>query len=272
MKRAARDRVYAPLAPLDAQLKRWRREIGSRRTRAIFDHAAARIDREGHARLQEKHHAEAAVADDSDVLKYLDIAPWLMVHARIAAFLDIDERPPCSILDIGAGGGQFLAIAKAYGHEVTALDMPEPEIYRDLLALFGIPRIEGGVDWRAPLPAPVGRYDLIVIHGQVFDRVGRSSDRWRLPEWIGFLRHLAAQHLDLPGEIFLGLNRSVDTDEGRDYLWPLVELARSHGARTQPGRPFMHFRLAQSDPFPGEAGIDWPATRQDAPQSAHRGR
>ena len=250
-------RVYAPLAPFDAQLDRWRAETRDRRIRKIYDHAAATIDREDYAALQERYREEAEGANDSDVVKYLDIAPWLMVHARIAAFLDIDERQPCSILDIGAGGGQFLAIAKSYGHEVTALDMPQPEIYRDLLALLGIPRIEGGVSWREPLPDGIGRYDLIVIHGQVFDSVRGTRKRWRVPHWVGFLRYIARRHLDMPGEIFLGLNRSVDTKAGRDYLWPLVELAARHGARTETDRPFMHFRLTDPNPFPGEPGLDW---------------
>lgn len=254
---ATKDRVYAPLAPLEARLARWRGEIRDRRMREIFDHAAATLDRAGYARLQEKYRAEAETTDDGDVIKYLDFAPWLVVHARIAAFLDIDKRPRCSILDIGAGGGHFLAIAKSYGHEVAALDIPEPQVYGDLCGLLGIPRIEGGIEWREPLPESVGRYDLLVIHGQVFDRVPETRERWRLPEWIGFLRYLAREHLEMPGEIFLGLNRSVETPDGRDYLWSLVELAAQHGARTGQDRPFMHFRLTDPDPFPGENGITW---------------
>ncbi len=236
--------TYRPLRPLDERIEGWRVVIEDDRQRAMYDTIAAAIDRSAYAALQDKYRDEIEAAEELAVTKYLDLAPWFMIHSRLARMLDIDTRPKCSILDIGAGGGQFLAIAKAYGHDVLAFDKPDPAVYGDLLKLYGIPRIEGGVMLGEPLPNSIGRFDLIMINGQVFDVFPKSGGkRWTVGEWASFLEYLTATHLEYPSTLFVGLNKSSGPTGVEDFLWPLVDLAEAHGATVERKRATMKFEL-----------------------------
>lgn len=237
--------TYRPLRSLEERLDGWRTVITDERQRTMFDRVAASIDRTAYAALQEKYREEVLAADELAVTKYLDLAPWFMIHSRIARLLDIDTRAPCSILDIGAGGGQFLAIAKAYGHKVLAFDQPHPPVYGDLLDLYGIQRIEGSVKLGQPLPEAIGRYDMIVINGQVFDVMPQDrSQRWSVSEWASLIEYLCDTHLDYPGTFFLGLNKSAGPTGTEEFLYPLVDCAEAHGATVERKRATMHFELA----------------------------
>jgi len=238
--------TYRPLRSLEERVEGWRAVIEDDRQRAMYDRVSASIDRPAYAALQDKYRAEIEAAEELAVTKYLDLAPWFMIHSRLARMLDIDTRPKCSILDIGAGGGQFLAIAKAYGHEVLAFDKPDPTVYGDLLKLSGIPRVEGGVRLGEPLPASIGRFDLIMINGQVFDVFPKSGGkRWNVTEWASFLEYLTATHLVYPSTLFVGLNKSAGPTGVEDFLWPLVDLAESHGATVERKRATMQFELEE---------------------------
>lgn len=240
--------TYRPLQPLDERIAAWRDATISDRILAMYDRVAASVDREHYARIQEKYRTEVEANHELHFTKYLDIAPWFMVHARIAKLLDIDTRPQCSILDIGAGGGQFLAIAKAYGHQVTAFDQPFPEIYGDLMKLFDIDRIEGGVRYGEPMPDGIDRYDMIVINGQIFD-VRPDRSRWNLTEWASFLEYLCAEHLTCPANLFIGLNKSVGPTETEDYIWPLIDWGDAHGASVERKRATMDLRIETPPSF-----------------------
>lgn len=246
-----RQPYHRPLDDLDERIAIWRRIIFDKRLRAAYDRAAASIDREAFRALQAKYRERIEAGEFEGTAKYLDLAPWLRLHAGIAIELDLDRRPPCRILDLGAGGGQFLAIARCYGHEVTAFDVPGREIYADLLALFGIPLIEGRVDLGEALPEATGRHDIITVNGQVFDIHKGSGRRWEVDDWAAWLDHLSRHHLRYPGEIFVGLNKSAGLTGTEDYLWPLVEFARSRGAKVVAGKP--RFRLALDGPLSSAA-------------------
>lgn len=266
--------TYRPLRPLEERIKAWRVVIDDERQRAIYDCVAKSVDPGSYAALQEKYRDEIGQADDLAVTKYVDLAPWFMIHSRIARLLDIDTRPQCSILDIGAGGGQFLAIAKAYGHEVLAFDKADPPVYADLIALYGISRIEGGVKLGEPLPEELGRHDMVVINGQVFDIFpGDWSRRWDVPEWASFIEYLCDTHLGYPGTLFIGLNMSAGPTGTEDFLWPLVDLAERHGASVDRKRATMRFDLEKPLRFdevehPPWAEMSARAARQGARKAA----
>lgn len=236
--------TYRPLDPLDERFKAWRVVIEDDRHRAMYDRMSTLIDRTAYTALQDKYRSQIEASDERAVTKYLDLAPWFMIHSRIARLLDIDTRPKCSILDIGTGGGQFLAVAKAYGHEVLAFDQPEPQIYGDLLTLYGIDRVEGSVRLGKPLPEAIGTFDLVLINGQVFDVwPDKRTERWDVPEWASFLEYLCDEHMAYPGTLFLGLNKSVGPTATEDFLWPLVDLAEEKGASVERDRATMLFDL-----------------------------
>lgn len=238
--------TYRPLRPLQERLEGWRVVIDDDRQRSIYDHVAASIDTQAYAELQGKYRDEIEASEELAVTKYLDLAPWFMIHSRIARLLDIDTRPKCSILDIGAGGGQFLAIAKAYGHEVLAFDQPLPLVYGDLLNLCGIPRIEGSIKLGKPMPEAIGCFDLIMINGQVFDVFSKNPvRRWEVAEWASLLEYLTATHLNYPASLFVGLNKSAGPTGVEDFLWPLIDLAESHGATVERKRATMQFALQE---------------------------
>ena len=260
--------VYKPLEPLDRRIALWRTVIEDPRQIAIYDRVAAQVDRESYAALQEKYRHDIDPEQQRAVTKYLDLAPWFMIHSRLATLLDIDTRPPCSILDIGSGGGQFLAIAKAYGHAVTGMDMPKPQLYADLLELFGIERIEGGIALGKSLPGDVGKYDMIVINGQVFDVHGRDRRRWRLPKWKAFIDYLCDRHLNYPGTFFLGLNKSFGPGSN-EFYWPMVDLAEEYGAHVDRQYATMIFNLEEPPDFTKSSSGKWLAL--DPEDSTSRG-
>lgn len=234
---------YRPFDDLDSRLDLWRRIIFDRRLRTIYDRTAETIDRAHFREIQEKYQSAAETGGFAGTIKYLDLAPWIRLHSKIAHQLSLDTRPSCRVLDLGSGGGHFLAIAKAHGHLVTALDLPDNDIYSDLIALFDIPRVVGGIYLGSPLPDSIGRHDIITINAQNFDLHADAKRRWDVRDWFEFLEYLTTHHLNFPGEIFVGLNKSAGPTGREDYLWALVDAARQLGAHNKPGEPQFHFSL-----------------------------
>lgn len=254
--------TYKPLEPLDDRIAAWRTVIAGQRRQDVYDTVAASVDRSAYRAIQEKNRILIEQSDQLDPIKYVDLAPWFTIHARLAIKLDLDIRPPCSILDIGAGGGHFLAIARAYGHTVLALDQPNPAVYGDLVELFGVPRILGSVRLREPLPPAIGKFDLICINGQVFDVDHRTRKRWKLPEWTGFIEYLTHHHLNRPGELFIGLNKSDGPTGTEDFFWPLVDLAEARGATIDRQYATMDFKLDAPLAFPEHDPVQWATPEQ----------
>lgn len=252
-------KIYKPLEPLQERVSAWRTVIEDERQRAIYDRVAASVDEDRYAALQRKYADAIQQNEQRATTKYIDLAPWFMIHSRLARLLDLDRREPCSILDIGSGGGQFLAIAKAFGHRPLAFDMPEPDHYRDLITLFGIQRVEGGITLGEPLPKAIGTFDLIVINGQVFDTFRGTKQRWKLPEWAGLIHYLCAHHLNYPGELFIGLNKSDGPSGTEEFYWPLVDLAEQHGASVDRRYATMHFKLAKPLQLKEIDAVEWNA-------------
>jgi len=250
---------FQPFAPLAERVEKSRAFIRDDRERAMFDRAVEEIDPASYKSIQDKYLFCAADVPWNGFIKYLDVAAWFRQHVRIARFLDLDRRQTCTIFDIGSGGGEFLAVAKALGHQVLAFDRPEPALYGDLVQLFGIERIEGSIILGEALPPAINRFDTITINCQSFDelhatflnsmvealcrRLGRSMRKWlrgrnipkpreiwSVKEWASFLEYLAAEHLNYPGEIFIGLNKNAGPPGQKDFLWPLIDLLGAHGA------------------------------------------
>jgi len=236
---------YRPFDPLENRIDIWRRIIFDKRLRNIYERTVATIDRKQFRSIQEKYLIPFAAGAHTGTVKYLDLAPWIRLHSKIALQLNLDTRASSRVLDIGSGGGHFLAVAMSHGHHVTALDLPDCDIYSDLLKLFGVPRVAGGVYLGQALPSQIGRYDIITINAQNFDIHVGSERRWDVRDWLEFLEYLTANHLDYPGELFVGLNKSAGPTGMEDYLWPLVDAARKLGAQNIPGRPQFHFSLRE---------------------------
>jgi hypothetical protein len=146
------------------------------------------------------------------------------------------SEPSRSVLDIGSGGGHFLAICKAQGHRTLGLDVPNA-LYTQLFQLYGIKRIDEGVTFGKPLPREVGRHDAIVATGVTFDyhwhgnASARTKARWSVEEWAGFLEYLTANHLNFPGLVYLHVNRGGGSKQN-PFFAPLFQLLDAAGGRS----------------------------------------
>lgn len=163
------------------------------------------IDREKFRAIYDRH----AVPEPGEHWpKYLELKRWIAINLGRVHQLDLDWGRRKEILDIGCGAGYFLYICKWLGHRPLGLDIEEVEMYREMTALLGIPR----VIWR------VHAYELLPDFGRKFDLVTafmicfhghKSPALWGPPEWEFFLDDLETR-LKPGGRIHLGFNRELD--------------------------------------------------------------
>ena len=66
--------------------------------------------------------------------KYMDIDYWLFENLRRAYVLGLHKMTgKIAILDIGTGPGYFPFICGFYGHDAEALDVPDNEMYNEIM-------------------------------------------------------------------------------------------------------------------------------------------
>ncbi|MEO6053085.1 MAG: methyltransferase domain-containing protein [Chthoniobacterales bacterium] len=135
--------------------------------------------------------------------KYVNAEPYLELNIRQAQDLELDQKPPMRILDIGSGAGYFLFVARILGHSGMGMDLEEPKLYEETFRLFGLERTINRIDKFVPLP-DTGKYDLITAFAIVFNNHSKD-DCWGIEEWKYFLDD-ATQYLNPGGRIFLNLN------------------------------------------------------------------
>jgi hypothetical protein len=230
------EEVAQPLADFDERAAMFRKRLRGAPV-AVFDKAVAAIDRERYRAIQKMQDGDASN-------KFCDVPLWLRVNALAVERMGLLERPPCRVLDIGSGGGQFLAICKALGHTTMGIDIPNP-LYAALFDLYGIPRIEHAVKLGQPLPASVGRHEAIVATGVVFDyhwSADRKKTRWTVAEWASFLEDLTRDHMTFPGLLYLHINRG-GRDNTNPFYTPVFELFEANGAEVEHERGRARFLL-----------------------------
>ncbi len=84
--------------------------------------------------------------------KYLDAEKWLGNNIRIVRDLGLVENPPRDVLDLGCGGGFFLATCRALGSRVLGLDLDTDVVLNEMIALLKIRRIAWMIRPFVPLP------------------------------------------------------------------------------------------------------------------------
>jgi hypothetical protein len=150
--------------------------------------------------------------------KYAQVEPWLRLGRERVQDLKLHRLLPQRILDLGCGGGFFLFILKQLGHDVLGLDLPEPELYRELLELFGVPRVETKIQRLEPLPDLGRRFDWITAFSISFDRAIDGRARWGPREWDFLLKDLQQRHLAPGGKMYFALNPGPSGDFYSDEL------------------------------------------------------
>jgi SAM-dependent methyltransferase len=216
------------------------------RARTLAAKADTAIDQ---AKFQEVIANHASEGYDS--CKYFDKQLWLRAKMMRAIELGLDKSQPLSVLDIGCGAGYFLYCCKYLGHDVHGIDLPDYEFYRDMIALFGIPRAGFRIEPYKLLPVLGKRFDVVTAHQICFN--GHKTKRlWGPREWEFFLNDLQENLLEPGGTIALEFNEEPEigfyTNEVRRYF-------ESRSARIFRGRVFL---AGEEPPF-------------RAPATPHRG-
>jgi len=166
--------------------------------------------------------------------KYADVDQWLRVNRERVQDLKLHRARPRRVLDLGCGGGFFLFILKRFNHSVLGLDIDESPLFRNLLEVFGVPRIIFRIEPFQPLPKFEHQFDWITAFSVGFDRDRATNSRWGAREWEFLLRDLQSR-LAPDGKIYLALN-PLPTGE---YLTPdLHEFFSAIGADIERERIF----------------------------------
>jgi SAM-dependent methyltransferase len=136
------------------------------------------------------------------------------------------------VLDLGCGAGYPLHCCKYLGHDVHGIDLPTSEFYRDMIALFGIPRTGFRIEPRKNLPVLDKRFDIITAHQICFN--GHKTEKlWGPDEWDYLLSDLEQNYLKPGGTIALEFNEEPEIGFYTKDVWRYFE---SRTARIFRGR------------------------------------
>lgn len=186
------------------------------RARTLASKADAAIDQ---TKFQEVIASHASEGYDS--YKYFDKQQWLRAKMMRVIELGLDKSPPLSVLDIGCGAGYFLYSCKHLGHDVHGIDLPDYAFYRDMIALWGVPRTGFRVEPYKPLPALGKRFDVVTAH-QICFNGHKTEHMWGPDEWDYMLNDLQENLLEPGGTIALEFNEEPGigfyTKEVRQYF------------------------------------------------------
>jgi len=163
------------------------------------------IDHEKFNRIRQRY---GVVQPCHDWPKYLELRKWMRINLRRVRELELDFGFCKRVLDIGCGAGYFLHICRFLGHDVVGLDIDILPMYREMMQLLALKRIDWEVAPFRPL-LDLGRpFDLITCFMICFN--GHKSEAvWGTAEWRFFLDDLEA-HLRPNGRVQLEFNREYD--------------------------------------------------------------
>ncbi len=225
---------FEPLSPLSRRIAEVAETIADEAHRTLFERVVGRIDPEAHLALQEKYRSAPGFGDPTYMYKYLDVCPWLKDKVARAFSMGLADSPPLRILDLGAGGGHFLAVCNALGHQTVGIDLAFP-LYIDLCALMDVDRRTWRVNPGQPLPATLGRFDLVTAFQLKFDALGFDRARgwlyWSLADWDFFIRDVTGERMRYPGRLCLQLNSRLLPDGTRERFADVIAACEAAGAR-----------------------------------------
>jgi len=152
-----------------------------------------------------------------------------------AAQLKLDKTPRLSILDIGCGGGFFVAVAKYLGHSCTGTELPADrlssetrESYWRYLEALGCAQDCEMLVVRPFTPLCLGRqFDLITAGLVCFDEVS-STLTWSRLEWKFFFDDIQ-NYLTPNGRVFIELNARAEYARLRWYTPDTLAFFKSIG-------------------------------------------
>ena len=125
-----------------------------------------------------------------------------------ARAIGLDTDPPRRVLDLGAGPGYFLHVARFFGHTALGLE-PRLEVCAPFHAWLGVDAVAGSITARAPLQTFPDRFDVVTAQKIQFDVVdGPAGKRyWGVEEWGFLLDDLRENVLRPGGSVYLRLTK-----------------------------------------------------------------
>lgn len=164
----------------------------------------ARVDKDALDEIRSKY------ADD--YRKYAEPNEWIATnvsHAERAGLLDGQRR---RVLDLGAGPGWFVLVARELGHEVVGVDVEHGGVLGDIARVLGVSDLirDHLVSFDRPLPDE-REWDGVTAHMITFNGHHNPDDLpvWGVREWSTFLDAISAQ---LVGDRILTLEMNREDD------------------------------------------------------------
>jgi len=196
------------------RLFRWSVSPEFRSIARTADEILATIPRAKFEAIQSRYMADDPSAKGARIVhassrKYLDARHWIENAVERAVAVDLDTRPPLSVLDLGCGSGWFLYVARHFGHRPMGLDLGDNRMYNELVELLSLDRAVHCIDPFVPLPDFGREFDLITGYMVYFNffNFGKGDARaWGPKEWHFFLDDVR-KVLVPGGHLRLELNR-----------------------------------------------------------------
>ncbi|MEP6601309.1 MAG: class I SAM-dependent methyltransferase [Nitrospirota bacterium] len=194
----------------------------------------AKIDQDRLAVLRTEYGSlpETAPALWRHYAKYLDLQKRLPINIRRAQDLKLQRLPPQRILDIGCGGGFFLFVAQALGHQGLGLDVAGIPVFDGLVDLLGVERRDYKITAFERLPDFGRKFDLITAFATAFHGGREDAWRWGPDAWDFFISDLERQ-LAPGGKIFFELNAAY---EGNYFTPEIRAVFDRHDGAVERGR------------------------------------
>lgn len=206
-------------------------DLEHRRASLTVENLLRGVDPADLARLKQRCAEVNATGGRSDVFwtKYLDADAWLAKNIRIVKDLGLVENPPRDVLDLGCGGGFFLATCRALGSRVLGLDLDSDVVLNEMIALLKIRRLAWMIRPFVPLPDFGRKFDLVTAFMICFN-LPMNRPAWTPAEWDFLLDDLTGS-LRPRGRLVLSLNRQLD--DNALYSDELRAFFESRGALIQ---------------------------------------
>jgi len=170
-----------------------RRRRNARRCEQTAEEIMATWDQARFDDLYRKHWNYFQRTHDS---KFLDARHWVRDSVDRYYLYGLDTLAPgCRVLDIGCGAGYFLAVARHFGHHVVGLDVPDNDIFNDVIDYFGIDRFEHRIESGVPLPELGQQFDVATAFMTSFNKLP-GGNPWDAPDWLFFLNDLRQYLVD----------------------------------------------------------------------------
>lgn len=161
--------------------------------------------------------------------KFFNLQFWLNNKVKLAMMLGLVRAQTGNILDLGAGAGHFMLVARCLGYGVHGLDIPDP-VFDDLTDFFKLARTMHRIRAFEPLPDFGVKFDFVTAFYTSF-HVSETKALWGEEEWNYFLSDLATNVLTEHGKLYMVLNRHHHTTGGLQYAsGEAKQYFEAHGA------------------------------------------